>query len=75
MSKREHDLVPTHRIMSRSEVNSVLTTLGITLSNLPKIVVSDPQVKKLGAKTGDVLQIEREDFGKAYTYYRLVVER
>lgn len=75
MSKREHDLVPTHRIMSRNEVNSLLASLGITLSNLPKILVNDPQAKKLGAKAGDVLEIDREDFGKAYTYYRLVVER
>ena len=75
MSKREHDLVPTHRIMSRNDINSVLSTLGITVGNLPKILVSDPQAKKLSAKAGDVLEIEREDFGKAYTYYRLVVER
>ena len=75
MSKREHDLVPTHKIMSRSDVNAMLSSLGITLANLPKLLVTDPQAKKLEAKPGDVLQIEREDFGKAYTYYRLVVER
>ncbi|MDE1854972.1 MAG: DNA-directed RNA polymerase subunit H [Candidatus Micrarchaeota archaeon] len=61
--------------MSRNDINSVLSTLGITVGNLPKILVSDPQAKKLSAKAGDVLEIEREDFGKAYTYYRLVVER
>ena len=40
-----------------------------------RLQLREPQAKKLSAKAGDVLEIEREDFGKAYTYYRLVVER
>ncbi len=75
LSKREHDLVPTHRIMSRNEVNEVLAALGVTLGNLPKILVNDPQAKKAQAKAGDVLEIDREDFGKGYKYYRYVVDR
>ena len=75
MSKREHDLVPTHRILSRTEVNEVLSSLGITVGNLPEILASDSQAKKAEAKDGDVLEIDREDFGKSYKYYRHVVER
>ena len=75
MRKREHDLVPTHRILSRTEVNEVLSSLGITVGNLPEILASDPQAKKAEAKDGDVLEIDREDFGKSYKYYRHVVER
>ncbi len=60
--------------MSRNSVNELLASLGITLNNLPKILVSDPQAQKAGAKVGDVLEMERHDFGKSYTYYRYVVE-
>lgn len=74
MSKREHELVPAHRVLSRSDVNALLSVLNLMVSNLPKILVSDPQAKKLGAKAGDVIEIEREDFGKDYKYYRHVVE-
>ena len=73
MSKREHELVPVHKIMSHTEVSALLATLGLSLNNLPKILVEDPQVKKIGAKVGDVLEIEREDFGKSYKHYRYVV--
>lgn len=73
MSKREHELVPTHRLLSRNEVNSLLNTLGLTVNNLPKILVDDPQAKKIGAKAGDVIEIDREDFGHRHMYYRYVV--
>lgn len=74
MSKREHELVPEHRIMSHNEANSLLDSLGVSTNNLPKILVSDPQVKKIGAKIGDIIEIEREDFGKSFKYYRFVVQ-
>ncbi len=75
MSKREHELVPTHKVISHSDANSMLASFGISVYNLPKILVDDPQAKKLGAKAGDIIEIEREDFGKSYKYYRHVVER
>jgi DNA-directed RNA polymerase subunit H (RpoH/RPB5) len=59
--------------MSAKEVEALLKERGITANNLPKILFGDPQVKKLGAKPGDVLAIDRND-GKAYEYYRQVVE-
>lgn len=75
MSKREHELVPIHKILSRNDADKVFETLGIGIGNLPKILADDPQAKKIGAQPGDVLEIEREDFGKSYKYYRHVVER
>ncbi|VVB77241.1 DNA-directed RNA polymerase subunit H [uncultured archaeon] len=60
--------------MSESEVSELLKKLGIKISNLPKVLEGDPQAKKLQAKPGDVLEIERDDYGKQYTYYRQVVE-
>lgn len=60
--------------MSRNEVNELLGTMQLGLNNLPKILTTDPQVKKLGAKLGDVLEMHRSEFGKSYSYYRYVVE-
>ena len=73
MVKREHELVPIHRIMSESEINELLEKMGITANNLPKILLTDPQAKKISAKVGDVIEIEREDLGIQYKYYRQVV--
>jgi DNA-directed RNA polymerase subunit H (RpoH/RPB5) len=72
--KREHELVPVHRIMTASEVEALSAKLKIKVSNLPKILKTDPQAVKLQAQVGDVLEIERDDFGKKYLHYRQVVE-
>ena len=74
MPKREHELVPLHRIMSRTEVKEMLNSLSLTANNLPKMLITDAQSKKLSAKVGDVIEIEREDAGKSYKHYRHVVE-
>lgn len=74
MAKRDHELVPVHRVMSKSEVEKLLEAMGINTNNLPRIQSTDPQVKKLEAKPGDILEMERDDFGKKYIYYRLVDE-
>lgn len=74
MVKPGHELVPQHRIMSKTEVNDLLSERGIGTSNLPKILLSDPQATKLEAKVGDVIEINREDFGRKYKHYRFVIE-
>ena len=74
MVKRDHEFVPIHRILSANKVSEVLARLGIMSSNLPKILKSDPQAVKLQAQVGDVLEIERDDFGNKYIHYRQVVE-
>ncbi|MGC9037384.1 MAG: DNA-directed RNA polymerase subunit RpoH/Rpb5 C-terminal domain-containing protein [Candidatus Micrarchaeia archaeon] len=66
----EHYLVPPHRILSEKEAERVLAELKIPASKLPKIFVTDPQAKKLGAKVGQIIEIDRGEDGK---YYRLVV--
>ena len=74
MVKRDHELVPVHRIMSASEIKKLLEEMDLKAYNLPKIRESDPQAKKIGAKPGDVLEIDREDMGKSYKQYRQVIE-
>ena len=71
----EHYLVPKHRVLSREEAEKVLKKYGVTPFQLPYILVSDPVVKALNAKPGDIIEIVRESptAGKA-VYYRLVVK-
>lgn len=70
-----NELVPKHEILSEEEKQKLLERLNISLKQLPKILVSDPCVKALGAKPGDVIKITRNSptAGKYY-YYRVVVE-
>ncbi len=72
--KSDHEIVPVHEILKLKEVNELLQGKHITLENLPKILESDPQCTKLGAKPGHVVRISRSDNGNAYLYYRVVVE-
>ena len=72
--KSDHEIVPVHEILRLKEVNELLQEKHIALENLPKILESDPQCRKLGAKPGHVIKISRNDNGNAYLYYRVVVE-
>lgn len=70
----EHELVPQHRILSPEEAKEVLARYGVQPQQLPYILVSDPVVRELGAKPGDIIEIKRKSptAGEA-VYYRLVV--
>lgn len=68
-----HFLVPRMEILSQIEKKNLLKKYNIAEGNLPKMKSSDPAAKKLGAKPGDVVKIEREDPTAKYNYYRLVV--
>ncbi len=71
----KHFLVPKHRILSQKEKEELLKKYGVKESQLPKILASDPMVKAIGAKPGDIIEIERNLFGKKSIYYRVVVEK
>lgn len=74
MNRPANELVPQHKILSASETNALLKRMDLAASNLPRVFSTDPQVVALGAKPGDVIEIDRVDFGKKYKYYRHVVE-
>ncbi len=71
----KNELVPKHSVLSEKEKEELLKKYGITLKELPRILSSDPMVKKLGAKPGDVIKIERKSptAGKSI-YYRVVIK-
>lgn len=60
--------------MRPEEVQELLSRYRMTLNELPRILMSDPVVREIGAKPGDVLRITRKSptAGKA-VYYRLVM--
>lgn len=70
----KHKLVPEHIILSDTEVKKVLKRYNIKLENLPKILASDPAIKELDAKPGQVIKIVRESpTAKTFIAYRQVV--
>jgi len=70
----EHELSPKYEILSEDEKRELLKRYRIKPSNLPKIYASDPAVRALGAKPGDIIKIIRKSSlaGETY-YYRLVI--
>ncbi|RAP48053.1 MAG: DNA-directed RNA polymerase subunit H [Methanosphaera sp. rholeuAM74] len=71
----QHDLVPEHVILSDEEAQEVLDDLNINIEQLPKILPSDPVVKVIGAKVGDVLKITRKsETAGVFVAYRSVRE-
>lgn len=70
----DHELVPKHEILAPDERRKVLAKYRAKPYQLPKIRASDPAVKALGAKAGDIVKITRDSAtaGK-YVAYRYVI--
>jgi DNA-directed RNA polymerase subunit H len=71
----EHALVPMHEILGEKEKEQLLAQYKIQPYQMPQIKSTDPAVKAIGAKPGDVLKIVRKSStaGK-HIAYRYVVE-
>ena len=71
----KHYLVPKHELLTEEEKQELLKKYNIRLLDLPKIKLSDPAIKNLGAKPGDIVRIIRNSptAGESI-YYRVVVE-
>jgi len=71
----KHELVPKHEIVSEEEKKMLIEKYG-PLKNFPRIYSSDPQVKALNAKPGDVIKITRKsEVAGEVVYYRVVIEK
>lgn len=71
-----HNLVPEHVICPDDELKELLHKFNIQRRQLPKILISDPAVKAIGAKAGQVVKIYRNSEVSGETVaYRLVVRR
>jgi DNA-directed RNA polymerase subunit H len=71
----EHELVPKHVILKQEEREKLLAQYRVPPYLLPRIKTSDPAVKAIGARAGDIVKIMRKSAtaGK-YVAYRYVVE-
>lgn len=75
MEIEKHELVPKHILLSQKEKEELLKNYGITLKDLPRILSSDPMVKAINAKVGDVIKIIRKSpTAEVSEYYRVVVK-
>jgi DNA-directed RNA polymerase subunit H len=66
----EHELVPEHIILSEEGAEKVLERYHVTKRQLPKLKLSDPVVKQIKAKVGDIVKIVRnsQTAGEAVAY-------
>ena len=69
----QHKLVPAHTILSEEEAQKVLDDLNVRLDQIPKILPTDPVVKAIDAKVGDILKITRKsETAGIFVAYRVV---
>lgn len=72
---QDHGLVPAHILLTVEESDEVLKSYGVDSAHLPKIRVSDPVVKEIGGKVGDVVKIIRNSSTSGESvFYRLVID-
>ncbi len=70
----KHELVPKHELLSEEETKDVLNELNIVKGQLPKVLTTDPVVKKLKADAGIVMRITRNSKTAGTSiFYRVVV--
>ena len=71
----EHELVPLHEVMTEREVEELLNKYKIKKEQLPKIKASDPVIKEIKAREGDVVRIMRKSrTAGRFMSYRLVTK-
>ncbi|MFY3741312.1 MAG: DNA-directed RNA polymerase subunit H [Candidatus Nitrosomirales archaeon] len=71
----KHVYVPKHEILPKKEADEVLIKYNAKHGQLPFIFLSDPALRELSAKPGDIIKITRKSptAGESI-YYRYVVE-
>jgi DNA-directed RNA polymerase subunit H len=71
----KHVYVPKHEILPKKEADEILVRYNTKHAQLPFIFLSDPALRDLGAKPGDIIKITRKSptAGESI-YYRYVVE-
>ncbi len=72
----KHILVPKHTLLTDKEKEKLLNKYIITIKELPKIMLTDPAIRHLKVKIGDVIKIERisPTAGKAIFYRGVINE-
>ena len=70
----EHEFIPKHELMTEEETAKLLEDYPVKRGQLPKIQKTDPAIRHLETKRGDVIRILRKSptAGRA-VYYRVVI--
>jgi len=70
-----HMFVPKHEILTPEEVKEVQRRYNVKLEQFPYILSTDPVIKEIGAKPGDLIKIIRKsETAEESMYFRYVVE-
>lgn len=69
----DYYLNPKMEIIDKKSAQKILDELKVSQEDLPKMNLTDPLVKELNAKKGDIVRIKRKDVTGEYYYYRAVV--
>ncbi len=70
----KHELVPYPKILSYKEIKKLLKDYDIQKDQIPKLLITDPFARAIGAKEGDVVKIIRKSHTAGISIaYRLVV--
>ncbi len=70
----EHELVPHAEIVPKEEAKKILKEINATPWQIPWIRASDPLVRIIGAKPGDIIRIVRKSpTAGEVVVYRIVV--
>jgi DNA-directed RNA polymerase subunit H len=71
----DHKLVPKHKILDEKEKSQILAEYKIQPYQMPQIKATDPAVKAIGARPGDMLKIIRKSATAGeHIAYRYVVD-
>ncbi len=70
----KHSFVPKHIKLTEEEEQELLAHYNISKKQLPAILKSDPAIRELNPKIGDIIKIIRKSATSGeYTFYRGVV--
>ncbi len=67
-----HILQPRHIKLKKEETEELLKKFNISVSQLPRISITDPALPE-GCQKGDIIKMERKVDEKIYSYYRAVI--
>lgn len=67
--------MPKHTLLTDNDKHELLNSYKITLRQLPRILLDDPVIIRLGGKIGDVVKIVRKSPAAGESlYYRVVMK-
>ncbi|MBN2420702.1 DNA-directed RNA polymerase subunit H [Candidatus Woesearchaeota archaeon] len=71
----KHELIPVHEKLSDTEKEKLLSALGISFREIPKIRKNDPALAEMDVKAGDIIKISRKSVtAKNTVFYRGVTD-